>query len=684
LISALLILSLISIPAVPVHAETKTPVTSVTTSGGYYYDEMVIETESYPHFIFGAGDIVCVVFEKAAGDGSTYTEINQYDRDMKITRIIKLPVNASETYYDFYCDISGEITAKSFIKDSHYYSPGTIYTYTVKPDKLVLKETERVDEVPRSRAFKTLYLHDDVETFYDRGETDIKSLVPRNGNVYAIMRDGTEQILSNMYAINYGVYENDTVCDLQRGDFAEIDGREIHIFRKTDRPHPDLIKFTIGTTSDTDGFAAYYINEFNFTQDKYIADTRTITTYLDNVDVVISMKDNKYYNGMLDKKELANIYDFMGTEFFDEEKILMNLLRFDESDGKLLGISPEWDFKVLTANSETVSEADFESIDAVYALEKRLTAEALTDPQGNEYLRHIFAEDTDHDAFDTLFGYYFNDFYDGEKVSFNPTDIGKYVNWAKLYPTYEEYTGTSDYLKSIYTNLDYDGYSYTYYQYPPYEYSQFDVLYYRDGRYNAAVFTGETFPQDIMSTNIFYNFSSFVNILYKGNFVLPGFFGKGKVMATPATKEVISVTAAPKNIEGAKAFINFILTEYNSDRANSLSVDVLNAKAERAIGQKRVHEYGGREVRDTIYYTNNDYIELPDIGEAEVMTLLNAIKHDAFPVMRSPYIDYYSGSNVIASQLPHRELLAGEISAEEAARQWEEAVLNQIIDQTNN
>jgi ABC-type glycerol-3-phosphate transport system substrate-binding protein len=429
----------------------------------------------------------------------------------------------------------------------------------------------------------------------------------------------------------------------------------IKIFRKTEKKHADLREFYVGYTKDSQYQYTTYVTAYNAAHDDFVAVARYVNKP-EGVDTfLISQSDPNY--SALANGSFKDLYEFMGRDYFDKEKIIMPLLKANETDGKLYSFSPVWNFDIMTANAALVTADDFSSFEKMLALEK----------ESDE--KRIFSEKTRDGVFITLISQLLTEYYDENGEAYiDPAALEKVKEFALLYPTTEEYQASEDYDKAGFRN--YFGY-YEGGDSPAYDITQFDIGDYRSGRYAASIFTGPTIPvdsdyEDEYFNNIFRNFSSYVNILYKGNFVLPGFWGKGSVKGTPANYHTAAVSSTVNNIDGAKSFINFLLTEYEPGYYYSLSADVLEQQAEIAAGLSRTHERGGKLVRDTIYFSSDDYFEMPDITKAEVMPLLNAIKYGSFPA--DPITnEYYYYESIFYYAYPAK-FLDGELTAEEYAR----------------
>ncbi|MDR0943423.1 MAG: hypothetical protein LBM41_02720, partial [Ruminococcus sp.] len=568
LISALLIMSLLSLTAVPVFAEEKTV---TTRDGGYYYDEYTYSfTEDYydyPDFIFGAGDYVYAVNYNRISDSKLYSyKIYEFDREAKLKKKYILPVDKGQRYLEFSCDKNGSVKIVVFMP---YEEPkpgvsrlvGERVTYRLDDKILERLETEENFVYFDGNGNKTHDITGQFDEFFNAGETDIKSASVRDGSLYGTYADGKTAMLANKEVIEYNLTRDRNnyyrFVDLQRGDFAILYGSTLRIFRKTERKHPDLEEFYVGYTGVSQYDYQPFVNAYNETHDDYVAVPRYINEPLDTsssrIDILITSQLDPLYISSKKNGHLADLYEFMGDGYFNEEKILMNLLRPSEIDGKLYNFSPLWEFDVMTANADMVKDGGFSSFDAMINIEKQL--------EGNEQL---FSNKTNDSVFNVISEQYMTDYYNVETgaADINPSDLEALKSFANLYPTRAEYQASEDYDRSGFTN--YFGY-YEGGDYPPYDISQFDMGDYRNGRYKASVFTGITLPvdsdyEDEYYYNIFRNFSSYVNILYDGNFSLPGFWGKGLVKGTPTNLDTVSVSAYAVNEDGAKSFINFLLS----------------------------------------------------------------------------------------------------------------------------
>jgi hypothetical protein len=665
-ISALLIFSLLTITAVPAGAETV-----AFRPGGYYYEEYIYDFTGnytdYPDFLFGAGDyLYAVAYDRDSANDLYKYIIYAFDREAKLKTKYILPYDKNQRYLEFSCDTNGLITLTVFIP----YEDNT--TNRLKGDRVVYNLVgERLVEQSRVKNF----IYTDGETvdykivqqtddFYNAGETDIKSVKVSGGNLYGTFRDGKSMLIANKEVIEVDLTRDkyntaEEFADLQRGDFAIITdySRTVKIFRKTEQKHADLHEFYVGYTGNTEYEFSSYINAYNLAHDDFVA----LPVRSMKADAILTSRYDPNYSEMLANGSFKDLYEFMGKGYFDKEKIILNLLQANETDGKLYTFSPVWKFDIMTANADIVTADDFSSFEKMVALEKESSE------------KRLFWEKTREDVFGSVISQVITEYYDETgKADIDPALLETVKEFALLYPTEDEYRASEDYDKADFRN--YFGY-YEGGDSPAYYISQFDIGDYRSGRYAAAVFTGPTIPvdsdyEDEYFNNIFRNFSSFVNILYKGNFTLPGFWGKGYVKGTPADFHTAAVSSTAKNTDGAKSFINFLLTEYDPGYYYSLSADVLERQAEEAVGLSRTHERGGKLVRDTIYFSSNDYFEMPDVTGAEVMPLLNAIKYGSFPA--EPHRDYYYYYDSIFYGENLTKYLDGKLSAEEYAKLLEE------------
>jgi hypothetical protein len=678
---------LLTITAVPVAAET----TAITTRpGGFYYDEFIYEDmEERPEFLFGAGDyLYAVTYNRPSSDQVYRYTIHAFDKEAKFKWKYDLPYGKNQRYHEFSSEIDGDIILTVFIPyedglpgENQKRFVGDRVTYRLADGQLTAKKTEENFVLhERYNVNKEYEVVKQTDTFYKAGETDIKSVSVSGGNLFCAFRDGSTGIIANKQVIKEDLARERTAADdfidLQRGDFGIIDGYDIKIFRKTDRKHPDLQEFYVGYTSESQYIYRNYVDAYNENHDDFTAVPRLLIRPLKTesatVDVILLSQFDPVFSEYKKEGLLADLYEFMGKGYFDKEKILMNLLSANETDGKLHSFSPLWEFEIMTANADTVTADDFTSFEAMTNLEKEL-----------DNNRHIFSDKTRNAVFGNLSDYYITDCYDIDtgKADIKASELEDLAAFAKLYPTFDEYSASEDFDKMKYAN--YGGY-YEGGDSPPYNITQFDIGDYRSGRYAASVFTGISLPvdmdyEDVNSYNIFRNFSSYVNILYDSNFVLPGFWGKGYVKGTPSNFDTAAVLSSAKNTGGAKSFINFLLTEFEPDYYHTLSADVLEREAENALKISRTHERGGETVRDTIYFSVNDYFEINDATAAEVMPLLNAIKYGSFPAKRIPnnYYDYYY--SVITGDFETiNEFLDGKISATEIEKLSEEALTERL------
>ncbi|MDR0903101.1 MAG: hypothetical protein LBM59_00525 [Ruminococcus sp.] len=690
LISALLVLSLLTITAVPAAISAETETEAITTQpGGYDYDEYMFEDlEEYPDFLFGTGDYLYAVAYDRPSSAEVYRyTIYAFDREAKFKWKMSLPYDKNERYLEFSSDIDGKITLTVFVPYENTLSDlkrlvGDRITYSLADGKLTATKTEGnfvyTVNNNNTKEYKIIRQND---ALYNAGKTDIKSVTINGGSLFGTFRNGSYELLANKEVIETDLakeknYE-DQFVDLQCGDFAITDRYDIKIFRKTEQKHPDLKQIFVGYTGKAKDIYLKYISAFNAKNSDYVAMTRFVNRPLEempaSVDILITWKFDPYYKTSEKSGELLDLYEFMGKGYFNKDKILVNLLKANEKNGKLYSFSPEWEFEIMTANADIVKANGFSSFEAMLNLENELT--------GN---KRVFSDKTRNSVFNNLSNIYITDFYDieTETADIKTAELENIIKFAKLYPTVDEYSVSEDYDKrefAIFGGYYEGGDS------PPYNITQFDVGDYRSGRYAASLFTGITLPFDMnydeeYSYNIFRNFSSYVNILYDGNYVLPGFFGKGTVKGTPASFDTIAVAKRSKNTDGASAFVDFYLTEYEPDYNYSLSAEVLARQAEEAIGQSRTHKRGEETVRDTVYFSTNDYFEIPDVTKDEAMYLLNSIKYGSFPAQRTPnnYYDYYYSPIALGNYDTIDEILDGKISISELEKSSEAALTERL------
>jgi hypothetical protein len=452
--------------------------------------------------------------------------------------------------------------------------------------------------------------------FSDSSANAVVYISTSDENLYGYINASKKIMLANkdtdIVRLSDNNWEN---INLGGGDVAVAeDGQfKLSVYRRTEERFPDLTEFYVDYSSTASGEVNEYISYYNAEHADFIAVSHI---YADDIlhgrssDVYVG-EDFSAYDAESSKKVLyRNLYEFMGEDFFDSEHIMMNILKSNETDGGLYTFSPVWHFDVMTAAA------------------------------GAEEM--IFPALTRSDAFNMMFPYVFNNCFDFEKetVTIDRATLKELLDFADNYPSDKEYENSLDYDKHEGYSIIGDNYGYGYYSTPwAIEYNQFTIEDFRTGRYNAAIWNGMGLETDIyVKNNLFVNFSAFVNVLYKGDFTLPGFDGGAKVIASPVNRFKFAVLADSVNNEGAKSFVEFYMTEYDPYNNYSLSADVLKAEAAEALTTPRTHKRGNKTVRDTIWFSNNDYIEIPDVSEAEVNALLDAILNDS--------IAYPNGANI--------------------------------------
>jgi hypothetical protein len=516
------------------------------------------------------------------------------------------------TEFDFYLDSNGDLYFSSYKKPlemKKYYLDRQIY--------------EPKDSDP---VYSDLY-----KNSYGTVANPDLILSDDNGNLTAYSFGEKKSMVLNAETSEFSFTDRDDWFSPANGIVIVCDNGVIYRFQKTDEKYPDIKAVTVGYDKLAKEAAVRYVSAFNKEKSDYAA---VLSSSPIDCDIFVSAVTSNF--------ESLDIYELMGKDFFNPDEILVHLLKSEETDGKLYSFAADWRFDVMVGNADIVPDGGFQSFSAMEKLEKAHAENSVKNEYGEVLQNRLFYSKTQYDIFNLLFPFTQDNLGNPEtdEMTVDIDNLKALTEYAKNYPTVDEYRASEDYEKYYYaSDLPYKDYGYSYdfeYPYnrePPYEIDQFDIAAMRNGRYAAAIFNGETLPPASVFTagNFFDNFHTFAAILFDGNVSFPGFFGKGAVMATPINAARISVPKNAASKESSKAFITWIMKESES----GLSVSALRAGAELAVNTPHTHERNGITVRDKIYFSDNDIITIPDVSKELMDRLLDKVINDSFAAPNS-------------------------------------------------
>jgi hypothetical protein len=548
---------------------------------------------------------------------------------------------------------------------------GNLLYYDTKTPNLIMKYALPANLYAPISGNKNNCFTDLSDTKFGEAENPDIIEFDENRNIVAYSFGGKKELIYNSHTSGHSFSEDAVLCSLGGGKIVIYDGFYIYLLEKTDEKYPDFYRITVGYDLVTKEIATRYVNAFNSANKNAVA---TLTDKI-NCDIYISVSSNV--------PESLDIYKLMGEEFFDPDEIMLNLLEAEETDGKLLYFTADWTFDIMVGNADIVADDSFSSFPKMAELEKSHAENSRKNQYGEVLQNQLFYSETYYDLFDLLFPYTQDQMINWKtgEATIDKDSFRALADYVKSYPTYDEYKESEDYEKYVngsllpYNAYGYSyGFEYPYNRYPPYDIDQFDVGAFRNKRYAAAIFTGETLPfapSNSNQYNFFDNYHTFTSILFDGEVSYPGFFGKGSVMATPIYAARVSVPAKTENPENAKAFINWIMKESES----ALSISSLRAGADLAVNTPYTYERNGITVRKKVYFSENDIIEIPDFTREEADKLLDRIINHSFAAPNS----FNTMENYFDLDKWYHKTTMGKISVDDYYENGEKA-LDEIIE----
>jgi hypothetical protein len=419
---------------------------------------------------------------------------------------------------------------------------------------------------------------------------------------------------------------------------AGFDGK-LTVYHNTLKKYPDKNILRVGH-SRVYG-AQVLIDDFNAHSDKYEA---ILSVYDENTDYDILLLDDAdvlpdgvtqfpQISAATGKNDdftvkLTDIYELMGDSI-NEKTTYMNLLRSDETDGKLYALTPRYTMTIPIAYEEYIEDGAFKTLDDVISLEKSTENWLFANYSGNSVFQRFFP-----------FVYIGN----AEK-GITELDTPELRNLLDFGALYKDGTQTEDELKMRESSplSPYSDYIYVTADSPD---SQFIVNDIRNKYYLSTIFTGSA-PSGDGGTrnNIFTNYSSVKNLYFGGeDLSFPGVPDMGQTVLTPYYEGLrVCVPEKPSDTEAAKAFISWICAddaEMKSSYFITPSKLSMEATAAAALKSPRTHENSkGETVRDEIYL-GLEKIAIPDVTEADVNELLSAFEGNVYISKQGYMFDY--------------------------------------------